>query len=183
MGWLEYVIGGAAVLISAISLQLAISANQTQERLLAASTWPHVQYGTGNRLDDGTPAITFNLHNAGVGPARVMSVQLLYGGQPMPHAAALLLACCAKPGANAPTITSSPERVLVAGEEVTFLRLDQAMVDAPVWEALNRERFKVQLRACYCSVLDACWMLDSALGEPQPVAVCPMPPQDQRYKG
>ena len=32
MGWLEYVIGGAAVLISAISLQVAVNANRTQER-------------------------------------------------------------------------------------------------------------------------------------------------------
>lgn len=183
MGWLEYVIGGAAVLISAISLYVAVSANQTQERLLAASTWPFVQYGTGNRLDDGTAAISFTLHNAGVGPARVMSVQLLYGGQPMPDSAALLRACCAQPGANATTITSGPERVLVAGEEVTFLRIDRAMVDAPVWDALNRERFKAQLRACYCSVLDACWMLDSASGEPQPVAVCPALPAEQRFRG
>ena len=36
----DLMIGAAAVLISAVSLGLAISANRTQERLLAASTWP-----------------------------------------------------------------------------------------------------------------------------------------------
>jgi hypothetical protein len=170
MGWLEYVIGGSAVLISAISLQVALNANQTQERLLAASTWPHVQYGTGNRLDDGTSSITFNLYNAGVGPARIQSMQLLYGGQPMPDAATLLRACCAASGTDITTVTSHPERVLVPGEEVVFLRYDAASADPAVWQTLNRERFAVQVRACFCSVLDDCWMVAPDLGEPQPVA-------------
>lgn len=183
MGWLEYVIGGAAVLISAISLQVALNANQTQERLLAASTWPHVQYGTGNRLPEDVSAITFNLHNAGVGPARIKTVQVLYGGQPMPDAAALLKACCGAAGQRVPTITSHPERVLVAGEEMTFLRYDEATADPAVWSALNHARFDVRLLACYCSVLGDCWMLDSSADDPRPVASCPALPAEQRYRG
>lgn len=183
MGWLEYVIGAAAVLISAISLQVALNANQTEERLLAASTWPHVQYGTGNRLPDDVSSITFNLHNAGVGPARIKSVQVLHDGKPMPDAATLLRACCGATGERVPTVTSHPERVLVPGEEMTFLRYDEKTADPAVWAALNRERFAVQLRACYCSVLDDCWMLDSTLDDPQPVASCPVLPPEQRYRG
>lgn len=183
MGWLEYVIGGAAVAISAISLWVALSANQTQERLLAASTWPYVQYGTGNRLPEDVSSITFNLHNAGVGPARIKTVQVLYDGEPMPDAAALLKACCGAGGERVLTVTSHPERVLVAGEEMTFLRYDETTADPAVWTALNRERFGVQLRACYCSVLGDCWMLDSEATDPQPVAACPAVPAEQRYRG
>jgi hypothetical protein len=183
MGWLEYVIGGAAVLISAISLWVAVSANRTQERMMAASTWPHVQYGTGNRLPEDVSSITFNLHNAGVGPARIKTVQVLYDGAPMPDAATLLKACCGATGERVLTVTSHPERVLVPGEEMTFLRYDEKTADPAVWAALNRKRFEVRLRACYCSVLDDCWMLDSTRDDPQPVAACPAVPPEQRYRG
>ncbi len=183
MGWLEYVIGGAAVAISAISLWVALSANQTQERLLAASTWPHLQFGTGNRLDDGTMAISFILHNAGVGPARVRSVVLSYDGKPVRYGGELLQACCGLGDGPLTTITSDPVRVLVAGEEIVFLRLDASGANPAVFEALNRERWKVSVEACYCSVLGDCWMFDSEVAEPQPIASCPAVSDDRRYRG
>lgn len=188
MGWLEYVIGGAAVAVSAISLQVALNANQTQERLLAASTWPHVQYGTGNRLDDGTPAITLSLANAGVGPARVHSVRLRHEGVVMPDADALLRACCTPGAGNLTTITSDPVQVLVPGDSTIFLRYDRAGPDDPVFTALNRVRWNVEVEVCYCSVLDDCWMLvtrprETQPREPTPIKQCPVVPFEERYKG
>jgi len=188
MGWLEYVIGGAAVAISAISLQVALNANQTQERLLAASTWPHVQYGTGNGLDDGTPAITLSLANAGVGPARVRSVRLRHEGVVMPDADALLRACCTPGAGNLTTITSDPVQVLVPGDSTIFLRYDRAGPDDPVFTALNSVRWNVEVEVCYCSVLDDCWMLvtrprETQPREPAPIKQCPVVPLEERYKG
>jgi hypothetical protein len=188
MGWLEYVIGGAAVLISAISLQVAVNANRTQERLLAASTWPSMQFGTGNRLDDGTQAITLSLENAGVGPARVRSVRVRHEGVVMPFSDALLRACCAQGQGNVSVISSDPVRVLVPGESATFLRYDSAGTDDPVFATLNRERWNIEVEVCYCSVLDDCWTLvtrpsESEPREPQPVASCPAVPFEERYKG
>lgn len=183
MGWLEYVIGGAAVLVSAISLQVGVSANQTQEKLLAASTWPYLQYGTGNRLGDGSSSITLGLENAGVGPARVHSVQVIYDGQPRADARALLDACCGTAGKPLVTITSSAARVFSAGQEVTFLRVDEAAADPAAWASFNQERFKVQVRACYCSVLKDCWVFDSLQAEPAPVATCPLLPEDSLWHG
>lgn len=188
MGWLEYVIGGAAVAISAISLQVALNANQTQERLLAASTWPHMQFGTGNRLDDGTQAVTLSLGNAGVGPARVRSVRLRHEGVVMPDADALLRACCAPAKGTLSTITSDPVQVLVPGESVTFLRYDRTSPEDPVYAALNRTRWNVEVEVCYCSVLDDCWMLvtrprEAQPREPTPVKHCPVVPFEERYKG
>lgn len=87
---LEILIGAAAVLISLASLGLTISANRTQERLLAASTWPYLVFGTGNRMEDGTSAISMTLHNGGVGPARLAWLQVSYEGQPRFDAASLL---------------------------------------------------------------------------------------------
>lgn len=188
MGWLEYVIGGAAVLISAISLYVALSANKTQERLLAASTWPHVQYGSGNRLDDGKDAITLTLSNAGVGPARVRSVRLRHGGVVTRDADDLLRTCCAPPAGTLTTITQNPVRVLVPGESAVFLRYDRKGADDPVYAAFDRARWDVEVEVCYCSVLDDCWSLTTRPAEPEPreatpVDRCPIVPVEERYKG
>jgi hypothetical protein len=181
---MEYLIGGAAVLISAISLQIGVSSNATQERLLAASTWPYVQYGTGNRLEDGTSAITLNLQNAGVGPAWVQTVQVYYEQAVQPNVSALLQSCCGA-AASQPlnTITSDPARVLIVGETSTFLRFDEAKADAALWARFNQERFRLRVVACYCSVLEDCWVMDSSESKPAPVAQCPAVPERERWSG
>ena len=59
----------------------ALSSNRTQERLLAASAWPTLEFGTGNRSDSGTDEITLVLGNNGVGPARLRGVRVFYRGE------------------------------------------------------------------------------------------------------
>lgn len=175
----------SAVVLSIVSLSVAISANRTQERLLAASVWPSLEYGTGNRDDDGADMITLSIGNSGTGPARLRTVQVFYGDQAAQDSAALLKSCCelAK-GTKLTTITSSTRaRVLKPGEDVTFLRLPLEQNDAALWQRFNRERFDVRLQACYCSVLDDCWMLDSTAIEPAPVAACPAIPDAQQWHG
>ncbi|MBL8299580.1 MAG: hypothetical protein JNN30_14680 [Rhodanobacteraceae bacterium] len=117
----DVVLSVGAVLISAVSLGVAVSSNRTQERLLAASTWPYVQYGTGNRDANGDDVINFSIANAGVGPARIQTFQLLYQGEPQANAGALLSHCCDGKGKNLATVTSSVEGVLKVGESGSFL--------------------------------------------------------------
>jgi hypothetical protein len=59
---------------------------------------------------------------------------------------------------------------------MTLLRMPRPNPSTPVWEALSGERHKVRLRACYCSVLDDCWLLDSDRDDPEPVRQCPRKP-------
>ncbi len=183
VGMIEYFIGGAAVLVSAISLALAISANATQERLLAASTWPILQYGTGNRSDEGESAISLSLQNAGVGPARVRTVQVFYDGRPHGHARALLEPCCGAKGRPLLTVTSTPEKVLTAGDGIRLLRVDEAGADPALWQALNQERFGIRVLACHCSALDDCRVMDSTLRDPSPIAQCPDIAPALRWRG
>jgi hypothetical protein len=35
------------------------------------------------------------------------------------------------------------------------------------WDVLNKERFNVNVRVCYCSVFDECWMMDSEKRRPE----------------
>ena len=42
-----------------------------------------------------------------------------------------------------------------------------------MWEAFDRERFKVGVRVCYCSVLEDCWVSTTdRADEPVAVASC-----------
>lgn len=179
----DVMIGAAAVLISAVSLGLAISANHTQERLLAASTWPFLQYGTGNRTEEGESAITLMLYNGGIGPARIHTLQVLLDGKPQFDAANLLLACCNPQSKPVSTVTSAGAGVLAADADARFLMMSEKDNDPAVWATFNRRRFDVRVLACYCSVLKECWTFDSQAQEPEPVAACPGVAEADRWHG
>ena len=175
----EVMLGAAAVLISAISVAVAISANKTQERLLAASTWPNLSFGTSNLNDALEQEISFELSNSGVGPARVRWSQLRYKDKEFTDFNALLAACCKRPAEQEPqsvsTITSSINPVLKAGETVKILRLRKQGNPDWLWQQANIERNQVSIKVCYCSVLDTCWMFDSNAipADPPEVKACP----------
>jgi hypothetical protein len=52
-----------------------------------------------------------------------------------------------------------------------------------IWRRFNRERFKIEVHACYCSVLDDCWNFDSSRMDPEPVASCPQLSVDEEWSG
>jgi hypothetical protein len=176
----EVVIGVGVVLISLISLFVAVSANRTQERMLAASVWPSLMFGTSSVSPEGVPEIRLDLLNRGTGPARVRWAEVLYDGIPVRDSRSLLSRCCGQPPESSdddPIFTSGIQnRVLGANEWMTLLRMPRPNPSTPVWEALSGERHKVRLRACYCSVLDDCWLLDSDRDDPEPVRQCPRKP-------
>jgi hydroxyethylthiazole kinase-like sugar kinase family protein len=51
----EFVVGAGVLLISLISLFVAVSANGTQERMLAASVWPSLMFGTSSASPEAFP--------------------------------------------------------------------------------------------------------------------------------
>ena len=176
----EFVIGAGVLLISLISLFVAVSANRTQERMLAASVWPSLNFGTSDVSPEGVPQITLDLLNRGTGPARVRWAEVLYDGTPVRDSRSLLSRCCGQAPESSDDyqiVTSGIQhRVLGANEWITLLRMPQSDPATPLWETLKRERHKVRLRACYCSVLDDCWLLDSDRADPEAVRQCPRTP-------
>lgn len=75
--------GASAILLSVVSLFVAISANRTQERMLAASIWPSLLFSTSNTAPDGTPQLGIDLLNRGIGPARVRWLEMYYRDAPL----------------------------------------------------------------------------------------------------
>lgn len=175
----ELVVGASAILLSLVSLFVAISANRTQERMLAASIWPSLLFSTSNATTEGVPQIGIDLLNRGTGPARVRWLEMYYDGTLLADWRDLLRRCCLETPAQldqVPGFTSGVQnRVLGADEWVQMLQVPRAGTPDPVWQALDRERQKIRMRACYCSVLDDCWIFDSAREDPAPVKRCPAP--------
>lgn len=172
----DLLLGLGVLMISVVSLVVAVSANRTQERMLAASVWPSLQFATSNVSVDGEPQITFDLLNRGVGPARVQWAEVSLQGEPMPDLRTLLARCCGDESATNSFTSGIQRRVLAAGENVQVVHMDKDGSEAAVYDALNLARQGVSLRACYCSVLDDCWLLDTRRTEPEPVDACPAPP-------
>src|SRR3954469_13602402 len=92
--WLDLVLAGSAILISCISLFLAVQHGHTMQQLVAANSWPLLQSSTSNTDDQGRPRITLHIENVGVGPAVLKTFTMTYGGRAYSSFPRLLAACC-----------------------------------------------------------------------------------------
>lgn len=160
-----------------ISIALAyatfVQADATH-KIQQSETWPYISYGTSNISDEGVEEITFMLGNDGVGPARMKQLEFLYDGRPMKNPRQFMQLCCGDSPSRPTAFRSSAfEVVLRPGETTRFIGLVKTPENAAIWDRLNAERWKVAVRACYCSIFDDCFVLDSREADPQPVKVCP----------
>lgn len=176
---IDLFVGGCALLVSVVSLFMAWQSNHTQERMLAASVWPYMSWGTNNIDQNGQDEISFNLYNLGVGPAKIESLQLLYKGQPVANGRALVAACCQEQVAALKDLKDMDLRtaginpiVLPGHDSMKFFMLPKKQANAALWEALDRERLNILIRTCYCSVLEECWQDEPGHAQPHSVRRC-----------
>jgi hypothetical protein len=172
-----------AVLVSIASVTISVLGNRTQERLLAASVWPYLSFGSGNTNDDGQKqVVTLEVTNSGNGPARIKRFDLEQDGVSVASASVLLERCC---GLHPDNVITSPivGKVLRPGDKVMLLQVPFASSIADGWRKLDRARFGFVYSACYCSTLNECWNVRSDRDEPEPVAVCAEMPSDQQWHG
>ena len=158
-----------------ISIALAyatfVQADATR-KIQMSETWPYVGYGTSNAREDGTKEIIMVLQNNGVGPARLEQMEFLYKGKPMPNPREFMRQCCAG-DAKFAFMSSPVTGVLRPGEKTEFIRFLKTDQNAAIWDKLERERWSVVIRSCYCSIFDDCWIFDNREKRPQQVDVCP----------
>jgi hypothetical protein len=176
---LDMVIAGAAILLSLISLGVAIQNSRTQQKLVTASSWPLVMSYTNNLGEGAAKAdhvISIGLANNGVGPAKVESVRMSWRGREMTSNRAFLRACCwinGGPSSHDMQANIVSPNVLRAGDAAPFLVLPRSGDADPMWTALDRARLEVKLSVCYCSVFNECWMTDGRALDPPRVKSCP----------
>jgi hypothetical protein len=181
--WLDISLALSAFFVSLVSLWLAIHNGRTMEKLVAANSYPNIDFVFGNRYDFGDgqgtrPAVYLSLANTGIGPARLRALQLSYGGQPAADLTALVARCCSpQPAASLPRMNywrSGDLRgyMVAAGQSVNLYAWPEEPGD-PRWTRLNEQRGKIRVQICYCSVFDECYLRDSDHREPVRAQACP----------
>ena len=184
--WLDVSLALSAFFVSLVSLGLAIHNGRTMERLVAANSYPDLEfeYGNGYDLHDGRgerPAIYLSLRNTGIGPARVHSLELPFNQRPVTNLRSLLELCCTREPADALPKTSYRlsgdvrGAMLPAGRDLNLFAWPRPEAD-PRWARLEAAYLQIGARVCYCSVFDECYVRDSARREPGRVRACPAAP-------
>lgn len=184
MPWLDLVIAVSAIVLSVISLVVAIGNARTQEKMVAATSWPLLQYSTSNISDDGSPMIVMEIVNEGSGPALLKHLSVTHRGKPVGTSRALLQGCCGLTveswqearrldPAVALVTSSVRDRVIRPGERIRFLRMERRDAVAGLWTGLEQARREVEFDACYCSLFEECWRSDLEGLSPRRVRTCP----------
>jgi hypothetical protein len=192
----DVIISICALITSAMSMYVAYNNDQSLERLVHANSWPFLQLSSGNTgADNVSNVISFNVKNAGTGPARIYSYEFLVDGQPVDSRnlfVNMAQACCAEPYrttvagltgneslATFGAVLTAPVApgILAANDQVDSLAWPRTDHNQSLWTAIDqaRQQGRISVRACYCSVFDECWIAQSgALPEPLRGA-CPNP--------
>jgi hypothetical protein len=178
--WLDLMLALSAIFVSMCSLYLAHNSSNAMERLVHASSWPFIQLESSNTDDDRvTRALSFSVGNAGTGPARIHAYELLVDGEPVSQpnlVINLLQACCgdvydaeigdmANPYDVIGVVYTRPVApgLIASDNQVIGLAWPRTELNQRLWTALDlaRQEGRVTTRACYCSVFDECWQVES----------------------
>ncbi|MDZ3830471.1 MAG: hypothetical protein U0S50_01475 [Sphingopyxis sp.] len=171
----HFLIGLPALIASLALAYFAFVQADATRKMQTGGVMPFVTFGTSNVGDKGEAHISLSLTNNGVGPAILGPVEIWYEGQNIAGPGELLNTCCDAGDANRLAFSTSPSTGIAVrpGEEVRFLGLPRTPENEAVWQAFNRERWKLKLRACYCSIYQDCWITEGMQAIPKPVAACP----------
>lgn len=188
---LEYISTTFAVVVSLISLWVAIGTERANRQMVAASSWPMLSVDSSNVDAEGRSVLLFRVTNTGVGPAKVRSFEVFYKGRPATGAVSLIRTCCksdfARPSPSKNEAAAgffitggTAGSVIRAGETHNFIQMGLGTQNETLWRALNTARNNsITYRICYCSVFNECW-INTVEGrnqlDPEPVDQCPIPP-------
>ncbi len=183
----EMVMAVSAVLISAASFYATYLQAEAAELQVRAATWPYLQIEHGNYdEDERVQRISYKIQNAGVGPANVKSFSLAHGDFTTANIAALLEHCCLDghkdgswrrdPAAQAAMQTLIVDRlapqIIPADSDALVFELSLTDDSRALWQKVDKARWSFKAKACYCSLLDACYRTDF-VADPVRVKACP----------
>jgi hypothetical protein len=176
--WLDVALGVSAVVISVVSLFLAIQHGRVMERMLEASTWPYVVIDHSN-ASPGDRHLELSIINKGVGPAKIDSLEVFYNGAAQSDSGSLLRAILKPPDPHRhlPVVISDiVDSVLSAKEQVNFVTVEAKEYSPEEYARIDAAFKELAYRACFCSVFDECSVIDTRVAL-RPVAVksCQVP--------
>jgi hypothetical protein len=168
-------IGTPALLISLAIAYATFTQAEATTKIQQAEAWPFVSYGTSNATEDNARVISLGLANDGIGPALLGPIELRVNGTPVRNPKELFERCCGYGQGTGVSFATSPASgiSLRPGESVRFLRLTATPANEVLWNRFNDERWKLEVRSCYCSIFDECWVVEGMQSRPQPTRECP----------
>ena len=178
--WMDIAMGASAILISLVSLLLALQDGNAMKQLVQANSWPYVipEFSTLNT--DATPHFRLMLVNKGVGPAKIETMEVFYNGKPMAGPRQLMAAVIGPEGLNHAHVLGTSDivgSVLSARESVDYLDARPESFTADQNAAMRNGAPNIETRICYCSVFDECWTRGGpgVSSKPKPVKRCVRP--------
>jgi len=184
--WLDKVLPISAIFISVVSIWIAYHHGQVMqelvhqnERLVEANSLPYLQvYGS----DGPNGAVSLNVANQGVGPAKIATAEISVDGRPVERLNQLLTACCGPGDYSSVSSSTLLGRMLRPGDVVSYVEFREGGADRDEARTfdLARQADRIQTRLCYCSVFDDCWTVTSM--DPTPVAVRQCKPGSALYR-
>lgn len=173
---LNLIIAVSAVLISAASFIATYIQSEASLKQVKAETWPYLQIDSGNyNSERREQIITYKVENAGVGPAALKQFEIRYKGKVVTDVLDLIEKCCAAERAEASgaalTTDSPSPSIIPAGDDQLAFSMHYMPETEKLWTALDKARWQLEARGCYCSLLDECFETDFK-DEPKPVNRC-----------
>ena len=172
MSFWQTVLSVIGVFIAVIALYAALSESEAVRQQTEAAVWPMVQLSIADHLSEHRAEFTLSLTNAGVGPARMQSMRVRVNGTAIRswHESLALLG---QQDINRIGQSFVGQRVIIPGETIHMMTTaDRDLVPIYLGALANPE---TSIAYCYCSIFDACWLVDSKqdLHAPEPVDSCP----------
>ena len=177
--WIDLILALSAVFISAVSLTVAIEHGRIERQLVQANSWPFLQVDKEYSTHTATRIL---LVNAGIGPAKLDTLQVLYQGRPVSDLYTLLRLCCglaATPEGRQAQVPSGlsifeqDNQVFRPGENRSLMVVPASPERHDLAELFLKASDAVTFEACYCSVFDQCWISDLVSLHPREVRACP----------
>lgn len=171
----HFVIGLPALIASLALAYFAFVQADATQKMQTGGVMPFVTFGTSNGDEQGNQDIALTLTNNGVGPAILGPIEIRYEGKPITTPLELLQACCTEGQARALRFSTSPSTGIAVrpGETIEFVSFPRAPASEQIWQTFNRERWKLKVRSCYCSIFNDCWVTEGMQGLPKAVNKCP----------
>ena len=173
---LGILIAVCAILISGASFYATYLQAQAAEKQVKAMTMPLLRFTHSNYDEKRDAAIQlFTFENAGVGPALIRSVEFHYKDEFYQDLSGFIRSCCE---AEAKTYSefiknldftqaditegayfSAPilDTIIPGQSNYPFYGMYYHENSAELWNAINRERFNLDVKVCYCSLLGTCF--------------------------
>ena len=165
--------------VGVIALWAALNEADAVRKQQMASVWPFVYMRSINYGVEGEEKFEVVVGNRGIGPARIQFAEVTIDDAAVQSWSDLVRSVAEdKPfGMSNNRVNGS---VLAPGEDMVAFAIEARfssveLVDA-VRELANSGR--VNLRICYCSVFDDCWIIDGVSETTTPIDECPRHDRD-----